>query len=64
MPRISLSYEDWFSGVEIAIQKITDGEVFAEDLPDWDSWASYENGDSPERAAKKAIKNAGGIGSW
>jgi len=50
--------------VDLAIQKETGGQVFLDDLPDWNCRISYDNGDSPEKGAKKAIKNAGGIGSW
>ena len=58
------SYEDWMALVDLAIQKETGGQVFLDDLPDWNCRISYDNGDSPEKGAKKAIKNAGGIGSW
>jgi hypothetical protein len=59
-----LSFEDWLELVDLKVQELTGGEVFLDDLPDWNSAISFENGDSPTQGARKAIKNAGEIGDW
>jgi hypothetical protein len=67
MPRTHLDFQDWLMLVDLEIQKLSGGQFGENDLPDWNSRRSFDNGDSPSRGAKKALKEAEaeyGIGSW
>jgi hypothetical protein len=52
------SFETWMEKVDEALEQIVG--LSSLDLPDIDYYSLYESGVSPRRAARRAIKEAGG----
>jgi exonuclease VII small subunit len=55
------TYEQWLVEVDKHVQIQSGGELYEQDLPDWDSYDAYREGVSPARAARKALKEAEAI---